>query len=88
MEPSDIFRRFVETAECLGVPYFVTGEDVIVRLECFGEGGSDKHIRDVVCVMKTQGTRLDRAYVADRAARLGLTDLRAECLQRAPLETA
>jgi hypothetical protein len=52
---------------------FASPEDVIVKkLEYFREGGSDKHLRDVVGVLKVQKDRIDRGYLADWIARLGL----------------
>ena len=41
---------------------FSAPEDVIVKkLEYFREGGSAKHLRDIVGVLKVQGERIDRA---------------------------
>jgi hypothetical protein len=52
---------------------FSAPEDVIIKkLEYFREGGSDKHLRDIVGVLKVQGERIDRAYLSDWIARLGL----------------
>lgn len=52
---------------------FASPEDVIVKkMEYFQEGGSDKHLRDIAGVMRVRGQQLDRAYIADWAARLGL----------------
>jgi hypothetical protein len=52
---------------------FSAPEDVIVKkLEYFREGGSEKHLRDIVGVLKVQGERIDRAYLAHWIARLGL----------------
>lgn len=52
---------------------FAAPEDVIVKkLQYFHEGGSEKHLRDIVGVLKVQGERLDRAYLTDWIGRLGL----------------
>ena len=52
---------------------FSSPEDVIVKkLEYFREGGSEKHLRDIVGVLKVQGERIDRAYLTDWIVRLGL----------------
>jgi hypothetical protein len=45
---------------------------IIKKLEYFRERGSDKHLRDIVGVLKVQGSRIDRAYLTDWIARLGL----------------
>jgi hypothetical protein len=55
---------------------FIAPEDVILRkMEFFREGGSDKHLRDIAGVLKVQGERLDRHYIEDWSARLGLRDI-------------
>ncbi len=52
---------------------FAAPEDVIIKkLQYFREGGSEKHLRDIVGVLKVQGDRIDRAYLTDWVARLGL----------------
>ncbi len=52
---------------------FSAPEDVIIKkLEYFREGGSEKHLRDIVGVLKVQGSRIDRVYLTDWIARLGL----------------
>lgn len=56
---------------CFGSP-----EDVIIKkMEYYREGGSDKHLRDIAGVLKVQGERVDRAYIADWATRLGLLEI-------------
>ncbi len=52
---------------------FASPEDVIIKkLEYFHEGGSDKHLRDIVGVLKVQADRIDRDYLTDWIARLKL----------------
>ncbi len=52
---------------------FAAAEDVIVKkLQYFQEGGSEKHLRDIVGMLKVQGARIDRAYVNTWIAQLGL----------------
>jgi hypothetical protein len=52
---------------------FAAPEDVIVKkLQYFQEGGSEKHLRDIVGVLKVQGERIDRDYLTTWIARLGL----------------
>jgi hypothetical protein len=54
--------------------WFASPEDVILKkLEFYRDGGSDKHIRDILGVLKVQGDRVDRAYIADWAKQLNLT---------------
>ena len=52
---------------------FASPEDVILKkLEYFRLGGSEKHLRDIVGVIKVRGDRLDRAYLAQWVSHLGL----------------
>ncbi len=52
---------------------FAAPEDVILKkLEYFREGGSEKHLRDIVGILKVQAERIDRVYLTDWIARLGL----------------
>ena len=52
---------------------FAAPEDVIVKkLQYFQEGGSEKHLRDIVGVLKVQGERIDRAYLLTWIERFGL----------------
>jgi hypothetical protein len=55
---------------------FAAAEDVIIKkLEYYREGGSEKHLRDIAGVLKISGERVDRAYIAGWASRLGLEDI-------------
>jgi hypothetical protein len=52
---------------------FSAPEDVIIKkLEYFREGGSEKHLRDIVGVLHVQGQGIDQAYLRHWVARLGL----------------
>jgi len=66
---------------------FASPEDVILKkLEYYRSGESDKHLRDITGVLKVRGDRLDRAYIAAWAARLGVNDIWQAVLER--VETA
>jgi hypothetical protein len=55
---------------------FISPEDVILRkMEYYKEGGSEKHLRDIAGVLKVQGGQIDRRYITDWSARLGLSDI-------------
>jgi Nucleotidyltransferase of unknown function (DUF6036) len=55
--------------------WFASPEDVIIKkLQYYREGGSEKHIRDILGVLKIRGERVDRTYIAEWASRLGLVD--------------
>jgi hypothetical protein len=52
---------------------FASPEDVILmKLDFYQRGGSDKHLRDIAGVLKISGDLLDREYLSSWALRLGL----------------
>jgi hypothetical protein len=58
--------------------YVSSPEDVVLaKLEWYRLGGevSDRQWRDLLGVLKVQGDRIDRHYLHDMAAQMGLTDL-------------
>lgn len=76
-------RRRLPTGS-LGDALFAAPEDVIVKkLEYFREGGSEKHVRDIIGVLKIQGDRIDRAYLEHWIQELGLADLWNQIRERA-----
>jgi len=55
---------------------FASPEDVIVKkMEYFREGASEKHLRDIVGILKVSGGDVDFSYVELWAARKGLTEI-------------
>lgn len=62
---------------------FASPEDVILKkMVYYGEGGSEKHLRDVAGVVKISGDTLDRGYVDEWAGRLDVADIWREILRR------
>ena len=62
---------------------FASLEDVIIKkMEFYHEGGSEKHLRDITGVLKISGGRVDRDYVREWAAKLGLLDIWQAILDR------
>jgi hypothetical protein len=54
--------------------YFTTPEDIILmKLEYYRQGGSDKHLRDIAGILKITGSDIDVGYIEHWAARLGLS---------------
>lgn len=64
--------------------YFARPEDVILyKMIYFREGGSDRHVRDILGILRVSGPELDLGYTADWAGRLGLSHIWDAVLKRA-----
>jgi hypothetical protein len=51
-------------------------EDVIIgKLVYYREGGSDKHLRDITGILDFSSDLVDRDYISDLAAKLGVSDV-------------
>lgn len=72
-------RRIALTPPGVDRPIYVhTAEDVLLhKLRWYRKGGetSDRQWRDVIGIVRVQGPRLDRAYLASGADLLGVVDL-------------
>lgn len=56
--------------------YFARPEDVILyKMLYYREGGSERHLRDIIGMLKISGAEIDAQYVADWAQRLGLSEI-------------
>jgi hypothetical protein len=56
--------------------YVAAPEDVVIgKLIYYREGGSDKHLRDIASILEFSNDLVDRDYVANFAAQLGVTDV-------------
>ncbi len=72
---SRFIRAVVEQVSEAATVRFASPEDVILKkLEYHQQGGADKHLRDITGVLRIRGVTLDREYVSDWAARLGLSE--------------
>ncbi|MDH3743767.1 MAG: hypothetical protein OES47_01550, partial [Acidobacteriota bacterium] len=58
-------------------------EDVILmKLEYYRQGGSDRHVRDILGVLAVQGGNIDKDYIAKWADILRLESIWKEILDR------
>lgn len=63
--------------------FTVSPEDVILsKLRYYKEGGSEKHPRDISGILRTQGDRVDRDYIAHWAERMKITEVWQVVLRR------
>jgi hypothetical protein len=75
-EQSRFSRRQCLKLEEERTAWFATPEDAILKkLVYYEEGGSEKHIRDILSVLKVQENLIDFDYLADWASQLGLHNL-------------
>jgi hypothetical protein len=77
-EPMRRRQRVAVSTNPEGYLYTYTPEDILLqKLRWFRLGNevSDRQWRDVLGILLVQGDRLDRAYLRDRAERLGLSGL-------------
>jgi hypothetical protein len=64
--------------------WFASPEDVIIKkMAYYNEGRSEKHVRDIVGVLKVRADKVDRDYITTWAARMQLTEIWQDMLQRA-----
>ena len=65
--------RTILSAKRIGAK-FASPEDVILKkLEYYREGGSEKHLRDIAGMLRISAEEIDRHYIEQWAATLGLT---------------
>jgi hypothetical protein len=55
---------------------FAAPEDIIImKMRYYQEGGSEKHLRDIVGILKISGDEVNKSYINDWANQLGLFDI-------------
>jgi hypothetical protein len=95
MDQSKLLRHVVSALEGAGVRYFITGS---IASMAYGESRLTNdidivadltppllpqfHLRDITGILKGGNVEIDRAYVSDWAAKLGLSDIWSLILQR------
>ncbi len=63
--------------------YLASPEDVMLgKMVYYREGGSEKHLRDIAGILRLQGAKIERHYVAEFAEQLGVTEIWEAVLNR------
>ncbi len=68
------FQRMkrVQTGEELESSFSSAEDVIIMKMEFFRRGSSDKHLRDITGILKLRGDRLDMDYIENWADQMGL----------------
>ena len=65
------------------VANFAAPEDIIImKMQYYRDGGSEKHLRDITGILKVSRGEVNLTYIADWSYRLGLTDIWEMILKR------
>jgi hypothetical protein len=68
-------RKKVSPAEDIEAAFASCEDVVIMKMEYYREGGSEKHIRDITGMLKLCGKSIDYPYITQWAERLGLAEI-------------
>ena len=84
--PFDISRfsriRRIRPAESY-IASFAAPEDIIImKMQYYRDGGSEKHLRDITGILKVSRDEVDLNYIADWSRRLEVTDVWEMILKR------
>jgi hypothetical protein len=62
---------------------FAAPEDIIImKMQYYRDGGSEKHLRDITGILKVSRDEVDLNYIAEWSGRLGVTDVWEMILKR------
>ncbi len=67
--------RSIQFPQGDSVPVSSPEDLILAKLDFYRIGESQKHLRDIIGVLKTQGNAIDRAYLVQRADQLDLLKL-------------
>jgi hypothetical protein len=74
--------RRIKPAETYTASFAAPEDIIIMKMQYYLEGGSEKHLRDITGILKVSRDEVDTAYIADWSQRLGLTDIWEMILRR------
>lgn len=72
MDQSQLLRYLIETLETLSIDYMLGGSQASIY---YGEGGSDKHLRDIAGMLAISGQEIDCAYISEWAGKSGIEEI-------------
>jgi hypothetical protein len=67
--------RRIKPAESYTANFAAPDDIIIMKMQYYHDGGSDKHLRDIAGILKISRDEVDTAYITDWSQRLGLTDI-------------
>jgi hypothetical protein len=68
------FRRIMP-AESYTANFAAPEDIIIMKMQYYREGGSEKHLRDITGILKISRDEMDVAHITEWSGRLGLTDI-------------
>jgi hypothetical protein len=67
--------RRIKAGESLEANFAAPEDIIIMKMNYYKEGGSEKHLRDISGIMKISGAEIDSAYIALWAQKLNLSEI-------------
>lgn len=84
--PFDISRfsriRRIRPADSYTANFAAPEDIIIMKMQYYRDGGSEKHLRDITGILKISRDEVDLAYIADWSRRLDLTRIWEMILER------
>ncbi len=67
--------RRIRPAESYTASFAAPEDIIIMKMQYYRDGGSEKHLRDIAGILKVSRDEVNKSYIADWARRLGLEEI-------------
>jgi hypothetical protein len=67
--------RRIRPAESYTASFAAPEDIIIMKMQYYRDGGSEKHLRDIAGILKVSLHEVNKSYIADWARRLGLEEI-------------
>lgn len=74
--------RRIQPAESYQANFAAPEDVIIIKMEFYKMGSSEKHLRDITGILKISGPEIDYGYIMEWSKRLGLTEIWAAIQKR------